>query len=260
MKPVAVALLLLLASPQEKVTLKVNLKAGDTYEASQSSTEKITVTVAEQKIKTSAKGRLRQIWKIKDVKDGRIAKAEVETTEEVAEAEVPGMGSMKENGGLHATKFTVNRAEGGTKYEGAESVHERDRGRVDPDLWAVYFPPGPVGVGESWEVKGDLLKRVLSNKETDVTAAKASCTLKSVGDVEGTKCAVVTVKLQTKSTIEKQGMSMTNKADLEGEVTISLDRGVPLATKFTGTVSFANDDGTMEGSGTISVQETIKVK
>lgn len=58
-----------------------------------------------------------------------------------------------------------------------------------------YMPPGPVGVGESWETTDDLTVPVIGQVKVDMQNK-----LLSVGDHKGKRCAKVEIKFQMETT------------------------------------------------------------
>ena len=264
MKLLAIALLALLALPQDKVTFKLNPKKGDKL----SKTEKTEMAVKakvvagdqEQPIDFEQRGLERSTTEILEVANGAVTKALLTCHEDVEEKKgPPTMQWEKQEKPLHGRKITLTQVDGKLVRDGIEGLEEKIVKKLTlEDKTSHIFPKDPVAPGDTWEVTGDKVREFLGADE-DLKEGKIKAKLEAVKDIDGKKCAML------KTLIDVNGKApgeIDLNIKLDAEVIIWLDRGYPLSIKGKGTLTMKGENAQFKltGEGPMSLDIVTKVE
>jgi hypothetical protein len=264
MRLLAVALLGLLAFPQDKVTLKLNPKKGDklskTEKTEMAIKAKLVTGEQEQPLEFEQRGLERTTSEIQEVADGAVTKILLVCHEDVEEKKgPPTMQWEKSEKPMHGRKITLAKVDGKLVREGAEGLEEKIVKKLTlDDKTSHIFPKTAVAPGDSWEVQGDDVRAFLA-ADDDLKEGKIKIKLDSVKDVDGKKCAVMTANLDINGKAEG-GINLNIK--LDAEIVVWVDRGYTLSVKGKGTIVMKgeNDNFKLSGTGPMSLDIVTKVE
>jgi hypothetical protein len=263
MKLLSVALLALLALPQDKVTLKLNPKKGDkltkTEKTEMAVKAKVVAGDQEQPLEFEQKGLERTTTEIQEVADGAVTKVLMICHEDVEEKKGPPTGQWeKSEKPLHGRKITLTQREGKLVREGVEGLEEKVVKKLTlTDRTIHIYPKTPVAPGDKWEVSGEDVREFLGDDE--LKEGKIKLKLDAIKDIDGKKCAVMQAAIEVSGKAEGD-IGLTVKLDVE--VIVWVDRGYPLSVKGKGTVSMKAENAQFKltGEGPMSLDIVTKVE
>jgi hypothetical protein len=264
MKLLSVALLALLALPQDKITLKLSPKKGDklakTEKTEMAVKAKVIAGDQEQPIEFEQKGLERVTTEILEVANGAVTKALLTCHEDVEEKKGPPTGQWeKQEKPLHGKKITLSLVDGKLVREGIEGLEEKIVKKLTlDDKTSHIFPKNPVAPGDTWEVSGDDVKLFLG-ADDDLKEGKIKIKLEAVKDIDGKKCAVLKTAIDVNGKAEGD-INLTIK--LDAEVIVWIDRGYPLSVKGKGTIAMKGENAQFKltGEGPMSLDIVTKVE
>lgn len=247
---------------QDKVLLQYQPKVGDKLAVEEKMDAKIHLVVNSggQKVELDVAQRetKKTVMDCQAVDGGQITKAAYKVEECYEEKKQPGATEFeKEQKPAHGKTIVAERKDGKVTHTGADGLSEKDlRDYSLDDSFALGFPKAAVGVGESWDVPQETLRKMFHDPTAD---GKLSFTLKELKTIDGRKCAVLEAALKMKGQAE-EGVEMT--MDLKGPVVVWIERGYTLSAKLDGnmTLSGATGDAKMDGKGPMSVEVKTVVK
>jgi len=221
------------ARAQEKVTLKPNLVAQQTWDMSFSWHTKTEmpfevqgIAVGNQEMTLTVNG----VVTYEQVKDGLPVKARMEFGKDCKSDFI--MAGKKTSRSLEQAGKTVTAtrdAEGELDIT-PENALGPDVGLVmqrTMDLGAEFCSPGPVGVGNRWEMKKEAIAKTVG--PMDDIQGKIEVTLVKFSEVQGRKCAEVAQKGQIKGIRSRDRRPVT--IDLTATATLDLATGVALTSE-----------------------------
>lgn len=264
MKLLTLALLALLAVPQDKVTFKFHPQKGDKLVKNEKTEMAVKAKVVagdqEQTIEFEQKGVERTTSEILEVADGAVVKALLTVHEDVEEKKgPPTMLWEKMEKPLHGRKITLTQKDGKVEHEGIEGLEEKVVKKLTlTDKTSRIFPKTAVAPGDQWEVRGEDVREFLG-ADDDVKEGTIKVKLDSVKEIDGRRCAVL------KTTIEMSGKAqgaIDLAMKLEADVVVWLDRGYALSVKGKGslTMKAENPQFKMSGEGPMSLDIVTKVE
>ncbi len=259
MKAFALLLALLVAAPQDKITLKPNEAKGDKISHQSTTKVSIKIDMQGQEIPVDSTSITKQVREIHEAVDGRATRLTLETTEEVTKSSSP-MGVQEQNGPLHGLKVTYKIVDGKPVVETPEKLAEAAVAALEIGRHYKFLPKTPVGLGESWEIKGQDAVDLFGKKGEKVISAKVVNTLKEVKELDGKKVAVITSKIEVKQVGQPEGapMEQTITFKAEGENIVLIEKGLSISVKMKGSMDLVmgpeDEEGALKGSGTIEIE------
>lgn len=264
MKLLSIALLALLAVPQDKITFKFNPQKGDklvkTEKTEMSIKAKVVAGDQEQAIEFEQKGSEKSTSEILEVAGGQVTKAVLTVQEDVEQKKGPPTGEWeKVEKPLHGKKITLSMVDGKIVREGVEGLEAKVVNKLNlTDKTIHIFPKTPVGPGDSWEVKGDDVREFIGGDE-DLKDGKIKVKFDSVKEIEGKRCAIL------KSAIEITGKApgeIDMVIKLDADVVVWLDRGYALSVKGKGTLTMKAENAQfkLSGEGPMTLDIVTKVE
>ncbi len=245
----------------DKVVIKFAPKEGDVLTTVEKSKMEMKVEAQGQEMEVSNKGSKKTVVTYVAVKDGKPTKKTEEFVEDVEEVLHPGMmePTIKEKD-LHGKTVTIMEKDGKTVIEGADDVDEKAKKKLKLDeTYAHFYSDKAVGVGDSWEVKGEQLIKAMD--DDDFNDGKMTFKVKEFKEVNKVRCAVLETKFELSGKSE-QGFAITFKA--EGELVVRLDRGYPVSLKLKGTVSMKgggeDEEPAFKGEGPMTLETSSTLK
>lgn len=262
MNAALVALLAVALFPQEKVLLKHQPRAGDQMTVTEKMDAKIhlVVNAGGQKIEVDVEQResKRTVMDCLAVEGGAITKASYKVEEAVEEKKEPGAPEFtRAEKATHGKTIVVERKDGKLSQQGADGIPEKDLKDFDlDDTFAQSFPKQPLGVGESYEVPAETLKKMFHDPTSE---GKLTITLKELKEIDGRKCAVLEADLRMKGKTD-EGVEIS--MDVKGPVVIWIDRGYTQSAKLQGTMGLKakTPEAVMEGKGPMTVEIAARFK
>jgi hypothetical protein len=264
MKLLSLALLALLALPQDKVTFKLNPNKGDklskTEKTEMAIKAKLVAGEQEQPLEFEQRGLERTTTEILEVADGAVVKALLTCHEDVEEKKGPPAQQWeKQEKPLHGRKITLSLKDGKLVREGVDGLEAKIVKKLTlSDRTSHIFPKTPVAPGDAWEVQGDDVREFLG-ADDDLKEGKIKIKLEAVKDIEGKKCAVMQATIEVNGKAEGD-INLTIK--LDAEVIVWLDRGYPLSVKGKGTIAMKGENAQfkLSGQGPMSLDIVTKVE
>jgi len=264
MKLLSVALLALLALPQDKVTFKLNPKKGDkltkTEKTEMAVKAKIIAGDQEQPLEFEQKGLERSTTEVLEVADGAVVKALMTCHEDVEEKKgPPTLQWEKQEKPLHGRKITLAMRDGKLVREGVEGLEEKILKKLTlSDRTSHIFPKTPVAPGDTWEVQGEDVRQFLG-ADDDLKEGKIKIKLEAVKDIDGKKCAVMQTNIDVNGKAEGD---INLNIKLDAEVIVWLDRGYPLSVKGKGTITMKGENAQFKisGEGPMTLDIVTKVE
>ncbi len=239
---------------QEKTTLKFQPRQGDAITLEGLMNMSLKGKMGEEEFDAVFRNVKKATTTYVEVIDTKIVKKTVVVTEETDEQNMNGKVEKKEKP-LHGRTITVTFKDGKPAFEGGEKLDDDTLQKVAAEnrLYGM-LPKDPVAIGDSWTLKDSELKSVMESKE-DVTGSM-TLTFKEVREVEGHRCAVLTLKWDVSGPTDG-GADMAIK--LEGEMIVEIARGYALSIKGKGTVTMSAG-GEELGTGPITLEMSQKLK
>jgi hypothetical protein len=242
---------------QDKITLKFVPKAGQSVTIEETTEYTLKANAGGQEFEFSGKASEKTVTTFVKVEAGKVVEKLLHFEESVEEAKLPGSEDFTRNESpLHGRKITLTSKDGKVESKGAEDVTEdRYAQRIKIDEYYQYLlPEQPTAVGQSWEIKGDVLKKIMRSDE--IAQGKISCTLREIKEVEKRKCAVIHSKWEVSGT-SSQGFELG--MEVEGNLVIGLENGIPLSMKTEGNLK-VSAAGQFEGEGPITIERKFTTK
>jgi len=260
--PIALAALLVAASPQDTITLQSQPRKGDTVAEQHKVTMKLKLAVLAggQKVDLEIESREseKKTVEFQEVAAGKVTRARFEFEECIEEKRPPGAEELvRSEKPLHGKKVTVESRDGKTTYDGADGLDDKSMKSLKLDNeFSKVFPAKPVGVGESWEVGGEVIRTLFENQEMD---GKMTLKLTEVKDFEGHRSAFLATELDLKGKAEA-GIDIAAK--LKGTIVVWIERGYTLRIKLDGRISMSGktNEAELSGEGPMTVEVSAKVK
>ena len=264
MKLLALLALCLLLPQDEKITLKFNPKKGDKLARQQKMELQLKMNIdmggETQEMEFEQRNSSKRTREFAEVEDGKVTRLIVDCTEDFEEKKAPPtMEWNRTDNPLHGRKVTVFMKDGQVAREGADGLREKDlKGLSLSDMESKFFPDKPVGVGDTWEIKGDAVREFLGINE-EIKEATLKSKLTAIKEIDKRRCAVIS------STLEMSGkapndIGFTGKLDVESVVWI--ERGYMLSAKGKGKVTLKGESEqfSMTGEGPITIETTNKIE
>lgn len=262
MRLLALAVALLLAPQDEKITLKFNPKKGDKLTKSTKMEMQLKLEVdaggETQELEVEQRGTEKTVTEIVDVVDGKMTRIVIDCLEKYDEEKAPGMEWKRKDDPLHGRKITIFMKNGQLVREGADGIEEKELKKLDLDDGdSRILPKDPVKVGDSWEIKGEDVRKFLDADE-EIKDGKMKLKLIAVKEIDKRRCAVIQGSFDLTGKVEGD-MDLGLKFD--AEVVVWIDRGYTLSVKGKGKVTLKGENGemTMSGEGPITIEMSTKV-
>jgi hypothetical protein len=265
MRMFALAVVLLLAAQDEKVTLKFNPKKGDKF----TKTEKMELQLKSsvdaggqtQELEIEQRATRKRALEFGEVAEGQVTRLIVDCAEDLEEKkEPPTMEWSRTDNAMHGRKVTISTKDGQLVREGAEGLKEDDPKKLDlKSSESSLFPTRPVAIGEEWEVKGEAAREFFGSDEGEIKEATIKMKVSSIKEIDKRRCAML------KGTLEAKGKGAEGAefaAKMEVEAVAWIERGYVLSAKGKGkiTVKAEGDQYTMSGDGPITFEMTNKLE
>lgn len=265
MRMLALAVVLLFAAQDEKVTLKFNPTKGDKFTKTEKMELQLKISVdaggQTHELEIEQRATRKRTLEFGDVAEGQVTRLIVDCTEDFGEKkEPPTMEWTRTDNAMHGRKVTISTKDGQLVREGAEGLKESDLKKLDlKNSESSLFPTKPVAVGEEWEIKGEAAREFFGSDEGDIKDATIKLKVSSIKEIDKRRCAMLKGTLEAKGK-GPEGADFTAKMDVEAVVWI--ERGYTLSAKGKGKVTLKNenDQYTMSGDGPITFEMTRKVE
>jgi len=237
----ALALAAAAARAQDKIALKPSYEEGETYVVRQTNSVTLAGSVQGQDFKVEQSGVKEYTDKVVAVKDGRPVKIE-RTYSTYENKSVQTMGAMppqeKEEKNLAVGKtVTLVEKDGKVEIEGDAAATLKKDDRSIANGADALLPPGPVAVGDTWEVSKENLDRLFGDDGPE--QASATCKLESV--------AGGTAKIVVKMAVSEQTPGGKMEATLEGPLLFGTASGRVQSMRLQGTAKMASPMATFKG-------------
>jgi len=264
MKLLALAIALVLAGQDAKVTLKFNPKKGDKLTKSQKMEMRIKAAVkagdVDQEFEVEQKGSEKTVLEFVEVEDGKLTKLVLDCVEDFEEKkQPPSMEWNRTDKPMNGRKVTLTLKDGQVVREGVDGLDEKHQKKLTlEDSSARIFPKNPVAVGDRWEIKGEDVQKFLENDE-NLKDGTIKMRLVEVKEIDKRRCAVIKADLELKGKAESN-VEFTIK--MEADIIVWIDRGYTLSVKAKGTMTMKADteEFSMTGDGPISLELSTKVE
>ncbi len=261
MRLLAVLAAALVLGQPEKITLKFNPRQGDKLTVVEKTAITIDIKAMDQEMTMEQRGSEKKTYEFVEVEGGKVKKVVIDCEEDVEEKKQPPNEDFeKTENPLHGKKVTLSEKDGKRviEGEGADELPEKVSRKLRlEDTNSFLFPKEAVAVGDSWEVKGDDLKKFVN--DDDIKEGTVKLKLSEVKEIGGRKCAVISVKIDMKG---KTDNDLDLEVSLEGEMTVWIERGYTLGLKAKGKIGIkgGGEQAQIEGSGPMTVEVTATVK
>jgi hypothetical protein len=251
--------------PQDgKIALKFNPQKGDKLTRTQKMELQIKMQIdaggGEQEMEVEHRGTEKSVIEYADVTDGKLSKLVVDYVENFEESkQPPTMEWNRKDGELHGRKITVSMKDGKLVREGVDGLKEKDVNKIDLDAGdSRLLPKDPLAVGESWELKGDDLRKFFGNDDV-IRDGKMKAKLVEVKEIDKRRCAVIKGDIELSGKTE-EGMNL--KMKLDADIVVWIERGYTLSVKARGTIKMEGEgEGySMKGEGPLSVDVATKLE
>lgn len=242
-----IAALILALAAQDRVTLKFQPGEGDTCTLNSMTTMELKAKVAGAK---PAEMTFRNFklctTEYLEVKDGAVVRKLIEVTDDTDEHVADGVKQRSKNP-TAGKKITVTIKDGKHAYEGAGDIDEKTLRRVaDEDKFYQLLPKKEVAAGDSWTLTGKDLKEAFI--ASGPVEGSIGLTLKELREIDGRRCAVITMKWDIKGPAEDGSVLAVT---LEGELTVDVKRGYLLSMRGNGKIVVSVGDEEV-ASGSVS--------
>lgn len=262
MKLISAMLLLLVLTPQDKITLKFNPKKGDKLVRSEKMemtiTAKVTVGEQEQDVNMEQRETQKVNFEIGEVADGAVTRMVLAWSEHVEERKGPPNNEwVKRPKALNGKTITLTRKDGKIEREGADGLDDKTLAKLDlEDRTSRLFPKGPVGPGDTWDLQGDDVRRFLG-ADNDLQQASVKMKLLSIKEIDGRKCAVLNALMDLGG---KAPGNVDLSMKIDTEIVVWIERGYALSIKGKGDIEMKADNPQfkMKGSGPMTLDITSK--
>ena len=263
MRLLAFALALLVVPQDEKISLKFNPKAGDKLTQSTKMEMKLKVTVdaggGTQEIEVEQRGTEKSVLEIVEVASGKLNKIVKDVLEDYGEEKAPGMeGWKRTDNPMHGRKITISMKDGKLHRDGAEGLPEKELNKLTlEDKDSRILPKEPVRIGETWEIKGEDVRKYLDDQ--DITDGKMKLKVVAIKDIDKRRCAMISGTFDLIGKVEGDvELSLKFDADL----IVWIDRGYTLSVKGRGKVKLKGDNGgtPIIGEGPVTIDVSTKVE
>ncbi|KAF0247126.1 MAG: hypothetical protein FD180_65 [Planctomycetota bacterium] len=147
-----------------------------------------------------------------------------------------------------------------TTFEGAGEAEAKElkKEKTGLEIDSAMVPGKAVNVGDSWEADPEKAKNAFGGDEgEEISEASLACTLESLEEKYGQKCAKIQVKLTTKGTRTENGQKMKVSLSLEGPVWFGLTAGRTLGMDLEGKLKSSGD---LPGGQKMKLTISIKAK
>jgi hypothetical protein len=250
---VITALVVALALPAlaDPVEIKLGLKKGDkiTRMTDFGGKGKLSIKMGEQEQELDCKMSESSIEaeEILDAKDGSPTKVNRYYIKKYSSFQIPDVGhDESKDSGLLGKLITVELKDGKHEatFEGAgeEEAAELKKEKMGIEIDSALVPGKPVNVGDSWEADPEKAKNAFGGDEgEEITEASLACTLESIEEKFGQKCAKIKVKLTTKGTRTENNQKMKISLAVEGPVWFGLTAGRTLGMELEGKLKSSGD-------------------
>lgn len=264
MRYLALAIVLYLLPQDEKITLKFNPKQGDKLTQTTKFESKIACTVdaagETQEMQVAHRGSEKTVTEYVEVADGKLTRIAVDCLENYEESkEPPSKDWVREDSPWNGRKVTVYLKDGKVIREGVEGMAESDAEEIGlEDDNARLFPKHPVRVGDTWEFKGDEVRKALGLPD-EIKDGKVKLKLASIKEIEKRRCAVLEGKFELTGKAEDD-VDLTLK--LDADIVVWIERGYTMSVKGKGKVTIKGEGGdySVKGDGPISIEMITAVK
>jgi hypothetical protein len=264
MRYLALAIVLYLLPQDEKITLKFVPKQGDQLTQTTKFEVKITCTIdaagETQEMEVEHRGSEKTVTEYVEVADAKPTPIVIDCLENYEESkQTPSKEWVREDSPWHGRKVTIFLKDGKVTREGVEGMKESEVEEVGlDDENARLFPKHPVRVGDTWEFKGDEVRKSLGLPD-EIKDGKVKLKLASIKEIEKRRCAVLEGKFELTGKAEDD-MDLTVK--LDADIVVWIERGYTMSVKGKGkvTIKGENDDFSMKGDGPITLELVTKVK
>ena len=263
MRLLALALALFLVPQDEKITLRFNPKPGDKLTQTTKMEMKLKITIdaggGSQDVEVEQRGTEKTATEIVEVTAGKLTKVVKDFIEDYEEEKAPGMEEWKrKDNPLHGRKVTISMKDGKLVREGAEGLKEKELKKLDlEDKESQILPKEPVRVGDTWDVKGEDVRKWLAAEK--LTDGKVKLKLVAIKEVDKLRCAMIQ---GTFDLIGKAEGDVELALKFDADLIVWIDRGYTLSVKGKGKVTVKGDGGgaPMSGEGPITIDRSTKVE
>jgi hypothetical protein len=264
MKLLALVAALALLPQQDKITLKFNPKAGDKLVKTELTTmnlkAKVTQGGEDKDLEMEQKSSEVTATEYAQVAEGKVTKMVLDHREDVEEQKGTMTGGewVKSEKPLHGKKITVSLKEGKLVREGHDGLDDKVVEKLTlEDRTSHLFPKQAVGPGDTWEIKGEDVRKFLA--DDDVKDATIKLKLLEIKEIDGRRCAVINAAFDVNGKTDND-LDLTMK--LDAEVVVWIDRGYALSVKGKGTLTLKGGDADTKiaGEGPMTLEITTKVE
>lgn len=247
---------LLQTPPAEKIDLKVRPKEGDRIETWSTWTNTFRGSLGGEPIRSATRGGQRLAIEMAKVEGGKLTRKNVHVVDSYDENQDPQTGKyIRTDHAIHGRKVTIERGDKGEARTGVDGVPEQELvALVMDDPLSRFFPPGPVAVGDTWEISGEGLKKFYPRG--DFTDGRIVVSLRDVSDAEGRRCAYLATNIDVSVTT---AAGVKRELRMKGTLTVWIDRGYVLAMSQSGRMTTTGaDPKTSEANGEAAVTGELK--
>ena len=263
MRLLALAVALLLAPQDEKITLKFNPQKGDKLTKSTKMEMKLKIEVEAggetQEVEVEQRGTEKTVTEIVEVVDAKLTRIVVDCLEKYDEEKAPGAEWKRKDDPLHGRKITIFMKDGQLVREGAEGIEEKELKKLDLDDGDSHcLPKDPVKIGDSWELKGEDVRKYM-DADDDIKDGKMKLKLVAVKEIDKRRCAMIQGTFELTGKVEGD-LDLSLKFD--ADIVVWIDRGYTLSVKGKGKVTLKGENGemSMNGEGPITIDLATKVE
>jgi len=254
----ALAVVVALATGDEKITLKSRPEVGDRIVKTMTSTSDLDLDVNGMAIKSTVTTSRRTTEDVLAVQNGEKTKVRRHYEESVRSQTMPGSDALRRTEDpVHGRTITLTLKDGKTSLEGADGLDDATLATLRLGVgYEKLLPSNPVAPGDRWQHKGD---DFFESGRAGGMDGTADLTLKSVEPVGGERCAKIAAKIHLTGTNEK-GLTVT--IDLDADLVVTVERGYAVSFAGSGKMHVEGDasGASVRGDGPVKFDGTAKVE
>ena len=252
-----ILLALVLQEPaREKIEIRVRPVQGDKLEIVENWTHSFRGTLGTESLNTVSRGGRRLVVEMAAVEKGILTRKVVQIPDSYIEnQDVTTSKFIRKDNALQGRTATIERRDGREVYGGLDGVSEAEQKTIGlEDPLTRLFPDKPVGVGDSWEISGEGLKRFFPGG--DFNEGRITISLRDIQDVGGRRCAYLRTVYDVAG---KSPDGTTRELNLQGTLTVWIERGYVLAMSQSGRMkTIGADPKTAQPNGEAAVTGELK--
>ena len=260
--------LLVLAAAQDKVKIQIRSVAGEAYvhESRETNEGTIVVKIGDMEIPQPMKETEVRNYRdeVLEVESAKASKVRREMREWWQEKTPPGaVEPVKTAKALQGKTIVISRKDGKSSFEGADGIPaaELNRNRLRSEAVFKALPPGPVAVGDTWDVDPKTLLEDFSEAAEaggpKMLQAKGTGKLEKIEEHKGARCAVVALTIAASGHLPQQE-ALKMEIAMTARLWIDLDKDRPLTMKGEGAAKLS---GSLEQGGQkLSMNGEVKIR